>query len=144
MVHNQQRNHVIIGYDPGYDPGTDSAHIRYIVRTSSTAPCFSPISSNANPYNSCNSCNSWGDSSFFSSIEPKFNSRLTHVFAKFLSDAEKAYLRKINFQPTRDGINVCCTWHDRSTHWISSMPQLQARFDRRILCWRAGRFKSLT
>jgi len=74
----------------------------------------------------------------------KIRSGITHVFAKFLSEAEKAYLRKINFQPTRDGIHVCRRWHDRSMHWISSMPQLQTRFDRRIPCWRANRWKSLT
>lgn len=133
MVPNQQHNPVVIGCDPG----TDSTSTCYIAYASTARPYYI-ITSNANTFNS------WGDNPSLWDIEPKFSSRLTHVFAKFLSDAEKAYLRKINFQPTRDGINVCCTWHDRSTHWISSMPQLQARFDRRIPCWRAGRWKSLT
>lgn len=120
----------------GYDPGTDSTSAYSLAYASTTGPYY--ITSNANTFSN------WGNNLFEYAVEPKLNSRLTHVYAKFLSDAEKAYLRKINFKPTREGINVCNDWHDRSTHWISSLPQLQARFDRRIPCWRAGRWKSLT
>lgn len=106
-------------------------------------------------YAACTACNGQGfivvsntcDSTSnydFRDFMPKTNARLTGMFAKYLSDAEKALLRELNWEPTKEGVKICQTWHDRSRRWIASLPQLHARFDRRIPCWRAGRWKSLT
>ncbi len=120
----------------GLDPGTSSTGVHYYVVSNSTAWVIVDPS---------NTFNTWGNEPFFRFEKPNMiRPHITRVFAKFLSDAEKAYLRKINFNPTREGVQVCHNWHDRSPRWIRSMPQLQVRFDRRLPCWRAGRWKSLT
>lgn len=61
-----------------------------------------------------------------------------------LSPAEKSFIRKFNARPTTRGIRTCEKRHGRALKFAAMAPELQARFDRRIPCWRAGRWKSLT
>lgn len=69
---------------------------------------------------------------------------LARTYGKLLTPNEKAFLRKINTQPTLEGRETCQQRHDRALNRIETLPHLQARFDRRIPCWRAARWKSLT
>lgn len=61
-----------------------------------------------------------------------------------LSNAEKSVIRRFNRPPTIKGIRTCEKQHGRALKSAEDVPGLQARFDRRIPCWRAGRWKSLT
>jgi hypothetical protein len=79
-------------------------------------------------------------------ILPKITPEMlrTLISIRRLSKAEKELLRELNEESCLVGIQTCRNWHARSHQRISTLPQLHARFDRRIPCWRAGRWKSLT
>jgi hypothetical protein len=121
-----------LGPTANFDVGSTSTTAYYRLRA--TGPNFYFIE----PFN----CTSWDFSRRFDqdTIRPD----VARTYGKLLTDAEKAYLRKINCQPTRDGIRVCGRWHARSTRCITLTPHFRIRFDRRVPCWRSGRWKSLT
>lgn len=75
--------------------------------------------------------------------EPVISPEIVRRYAKYLTAEEKAYLRKINFKPTKKGVRNHCRWHD---HWpirTKVLPAFQVRLDRRVPTWRPGRWKSL-
>lgn len=76
----------------------------------------------------------------FASTMPRIN----RVFGRFLTAAEKAWVRRVNFEPTRTGIRICKLWHACLVETLGFSPGLPVSFDRRIPCWRMGRWKSLT
>lgn len=70
--------------------------------------------------------------------------RLSQSMGRLMEEAYKDILRLLNIEPTRQGIEHCLEWHRRLISHVKSLPGLQARFDRRVPCWRAGRWRSLT
>lgn len=83
--------------------------------------------------------------SLYSTLQEQIRpERLLRMIRQQLSEAEEAFLRKLNIGPTSKGIQACRTFHERMVSTLRELPQLLARFDRRIPCWRSGRWKSLT
>lgn len=80
------------------------------------------------------------DSFCAQSIDPQ----VTHKYGKNLTEAEKDYIRKINCQPTQDGVEKAALFLCSKTQLLKTLPVMRARFDRRIPCWRSTRWKSLT
>ncbi len=70
--------------------------------------------------------------------------RLVRRHWREMSEAERVAYRHQNAEPTLKGIRLCSLIHERLLLLLKTLPNLQARFDRRIPCWRAGRWKSLT
>jgi hypothetical protein len=93
-------------------------------------------------------CSTWNSSA--TSCDPTEHGnvynidRLRRVFGKLLNEAEKNALRLANVKPTAKGVIICQAGHSSALRRIRTLPNLQARFDRRIPCWRAGRWHSLT
>lgn len=76
---------------------------------------------------------------------PRFSSRLSKMFARHLSEAEKDHLRRLNWKPTVEGIKRCRKKHNQIPTTLRSYSNRDHfHFDRRIPCWRATRWKSLT
>jgi hypothetical protein len=61
-----------------------------------------------------------------------------------LSPAEKAFIRRFNFQPTVKGIRTCEKLHSEALTRTEKLPGLEARYDRRVPRWRAARWKACT
>lgn len=61
-----------------------------------------------------------------------------------LKDEEARALYLYNFVPTLKGLKTCERRHTSRSRLINQTPGVPARFDRRIPCWRVGRWKSLT
>ncbi len=90
-------------------------------------------------------CNSTSNYSPPPKVHPIYHwERLNRSFQKFLDEADKALLREMNFKPTREGIHNTARFHTLAIFVLWFTPWFLVRFDRRIPCWRAGRWKSLT
>jgi hypothetical protein len=92
----------------------------------------------------CNTTSNYS-SNYSPRLEPiYYYDRLVRSFQKFLSETDKALLREMNFKPTREGIDNTERFHSMIVFATWATPWFSVRFDRRIPCWRAGRWKSLT
>lgn len=69
---------------------------------------------------------------------------LKRVYGRRLTNAEKAHMREWNFKPTAEGVAVAENWHELRTRLRRPASFSNYYFDRRIPCWRSGRWKSLT
>lgn len=147
MVHSRQvkgPNILVVGCDPGSDDRT--AYIAAAMsRTTESLTCYTnyrPASTTSlgDNYPLFTNCST----NYFRQARKMDAYTLTRTYGKLLSESEKAFLRKINAQPTQEGRDACLERHNRALHLIETLPHLHARYDRRIPCWRAGRWKSLT
>ena len=91
----------------------------------------------------CNFCTHW-DSTSYTSEKPVTIASLGGRFQAWMNDMEMELLRRWNIEPTVQGIRDCFWRHCRALLTLRSLPYLRSRFDRRIPCWRSGRWKSLT
>lgn len=135
-------NILVIGYDPGSDERSSMLLAAMSRSTESIVLC-----------NSYPTGTTSGFTNNFSDFTTNYDFRrarrfcaftLVRTYGRLLTPSEKAYLREINAQPTKEGREACQQKHNQALDRIETLPHLNARFDRRIPCWRAGRWKSLT
>lgn len=71
---------------------------------------------------------------------------LIHSFRvmRKLSEAEIRAITEINLVSTLEGIEACRMFHGEHARASRPKPKICASFVRRLSCWRAGRWKSLT
>lgn len=80
----------------------------------------------------------------FPRLDPKKILAQIKGLKAMMTEAELAIYREWNFKPTWNGIESCRHWHRQVVSFLKTLPNLHVRFDRRVPCWRAGRWKSLT
>jgi len=137
-------NILVVGYDHGHDNSTAvvaaamSQSTMGVIGYANYRPGTTTGFDNNYPYFTNCSTN------YFRQAKRHCAYTLARTYGRLLTPSEKAFLREINAQPTREGKEACQERHNRALSRIETLPHLHARFDRRIPCWRAGRWKSLT